>query len=432
MRILIGQAHRERILKFITPGTRVLEWGSGGSTLWFADRLPIGATLTSIDHDAGWHAITRSRVGERLNVQMLLCPPDSPLGKNATIEEEDPSKLDEYIHAADGKEFDVIIVDGVARVACMERARHLLGRGGVVFLHDAHRPWYDSGKAFYIEHGTVGSCPEYPGPILWWGGLEPEKPRYSRGALPIVINCYTRGTPYEQEVQGLRFSLEQLGMEAEIVGVPNLGSWERNCAFKAQFIHDTYFKLDRPVLWLDADARVRNIPGLLAGADPDFGVAKVSGWQIASGTVYFNRTPLGERVLTTWLEYCRRAPTIWDQIHLDRAWEEVTANHSLFTRWLPQPYVKIFDMPWESRLTIPEHGEDPIVIEHLQASRRLKNKLGAKKTVAAMRHPSEELINARKACRPRTTWYDECFVLREHQPAPDLWAVPPKMRFFLR
>lgn len=431
MRILIGQAHRERILKFITPNCHVLEWGSGGSTLWFADRLPAGATLTSIEHDTAWHENTQRRIGKRQNVQLLLCPPSGSLGRNATIDEEDPTHLHKYIHAVDGRKFDVILVDGVARVACMEHAREILSPGGVIFLHDAHRPWYDSGKALFFEHGTVGSCPEYPGPLLWWGGLEPEEPRFSIGALPIVINCYTIGTPYEKEAQGLRASLEKLGMESEIIGVPSLGNWERNCAFKAQFIQDTYMRLDRPVLWVDADAVVHDFPRLLAGAEADFAIGKISGWQFASGTVYFNRTPLGQHLLKTWVDHCHQEPEIWDQIHLDRAWEEVAATQSLFTRWLPQSYVKIFDMPWETRLLASKDDTRRAVIEHFQASRRFRDMVGSSAAAVKIRAPSNELIDARKACRPRTDWYDERFVLREKSPAPDTWAKSHQKRFFL-
>ena len=431
MRIIIGQAHRERILKSIKSNCRILEWGSGGSTLWFADRLPTGATLTSIDHDTAWHENTLRRIGKRVDVRLLLCPPRAPLGQNATIEEEDPTHLQEYLHAVDGSRFDVILVDGVARVACMEQARELLSPGGVIFLHDAHRPWYDSGKALFFEHGTIGSCPEYPGPLLWWGGLEPEKPRFSIGALPIVINCYTTGTPYEKEVEGLRVSLEKLGMESEIIGVPSLGSWERNCAFKSQFILDTYLRLDRPVLWVDADAVVHDFPLLLAGAEADFAIGKTSGWEFSSGTVYFNRTPLGELLLKTWVDCCRQDPEVWDQIHLDSAWEIVTSKCSLYTRWLPQTYVKIFDMPWESRLLDSTNDWCRATIEQFQASRRFKGTVGSRAATTPTRLPSDELIKSRKACRPRTYCYDERFSLREDPPPLDPWAKSHRKRFIL-
>lgn len=429
MRIIIGQAHRERILKYITPHCRVLEWGSGGSTLWLADRLPVGATLTSIDHDEIWHANTQHHIGKRPNVQLLLCPPRGVLGRNATVEEEDPSHLQEYIHAVDNSEFDLILVDGVARVACMERSRDLLSSGGVIFLHDAHRPWYDSGKELYFEHGTQGSCQEYPGPLLWWGGLKPEEPRFSIGALPIVVNCYTTGTPYEIEVENLRASLDKLGMEHEIIGVPSHGTWEKNCAFKSQFIFDMYKRLDRPVLWVDADAVVNELPMLLAGAEADFAIGKTLGWQFNSGTAYFNRTPLGELLLKTWVECCRQDPKIWDQIHLDRAWEEITAKNSLYTQWLPQTYVKIFDMPWESRLLVASNDTCRAVIEQFQASRRFKSVVSKEVSTVSGCSPSGELIKARKACRLRAVWYDERLMLKEKPPAPDSWAKSPQKRF---
>lgn len=421
MRIITGQVHREAFLKTIKPGMRVLEWGSGGSTLWLADRLPERATLTSIDHDTKWHALVRDKVGPRENVRLLLCPPSAPLGTNATIEEEDPAPLQQYIHAVDGETFDLVFVDGVARGACMEHARTLLAPGGVVYLHDAQRPWYDRAKTQFIEHGTIGSCPEYPSPTMWWGGLEPESPRYSAGALPIVICFYTVGTPYEEEVRGLRNSCRQLGLDHEIRGVPPMGSWERTCAYKARYILSEYKRLDRPVLWCDADAIIRQLPMLVAGAEPDFAVSKAAGWQFNSATIYFNRTEVAQHLLETWVKRCEEQPEIWDQIHLDSAWEEVTARRPLRTMWLPQSYAKIFDMDWDARLKACGTTATTPVIEQYQASRRFKNKVSSEKP-RVMAPPGDELMAARRACRPRECWYDARFVLRSEAPPPAPWG----------
>jgi hypothetical protein len=417
MRCIIGQAHREAILKHVRPGTRMLEWGSGGSTLWFADRLPEGATLVSVDHDRQWHERLAAALGTRPGVELRLAEPARPLGRNATIDEEDAAPLAAYLAAADGSAYDLILVDGVARNACLEKARELLAPGGVVFLHDAQRDWYDAGKAGLIEHGTIGSCEEYPSAILWWGGTQVEPARYSRAALPLVISYYTEGTPYEQEVRGLRASCEQLGLEHFIEGLPSLGSWEANCAHKARFIHDTYRWCDRPVLWVDADAVIRRPPMLVAGAEPDFAVQRAAGWQFNSATCYFNRTILAQRLLETWLELCEARPEIWDQIHLDTAWEIVTARHPLRTMWLPQTYAKIFDMQRDDRL-----GDEGPVIEQYQASRRLKRDVstGAPRT---MLEPDADLVAARRACRPRRAWYDDRFVLVPADPDPAAWAV---------
>jgi hypothetical protein len=421
MRIIIGQAQREMIRKMLRPGVRVLEWGSGGSTLWLADRLPERARLTSIDHDAVWHQSVSRKIGDRENTRLLLRPPAGPIGRNATIEEERAEPLQDYIGAVDGELFDIILVDGVARSACMEQAVKLLAPRGIVFLHDAQRPWYDDAKARFIEHGTIGSCPDYASALLWWGGLDPEYPTCSVGALPIVLCFFTVGTPYAEIVEGLIGSCKRLGLEYDVRGVQPQGSWERNCAYKARHILDVYRQLDRPVLWCDADAVIHEYPLLLAGAEPDFAVNKAHRWQFNSATVYFNRTELGERILERWARLCEERPEIWDQIHLDSAWEEITATHPLRTMWLPQNYAKIFDLQWEERLVRAGERGPRAVIEQFQASRRYKTAVTDGKS-KIMADPGAELIAARYACRPRTCWYDERFVLRKEPPDVALWG----------
>lgn len=416
MRCLIGRDQREQIERRLFAGCRVLEWGCGGSTLWLADRLPRGAHLVSIEHHRDWYERVAQAIGQRDNVTMILSEPRGPIGRNATIEEEDSSGLEAYIHSADGQTFDVILVDGVARGVCMAHARSLLRPGGTVFLHDAHRDWYDGAKAGYVEHGTIGSCEDYPGPLLWWGGTSVERPRYSRAAVPIVISYFTIGTPYEREVDGLRRSCRDLGLEHHIEGVASAGSWERNCAMKARFIREMADRFDRPVLWVDADAVIRQPPVLTAGAEMDFAVHKAHGWQFASGTVYFNRTPLARKVLDEWVALCDAQPEVWDQIHLDTAWERVAARHPLRTQWLPQTYTKIFDLEMEGRVS----GEAP-VIEQFQASRRFKRVLST--THRPPQHPPDDLIESRRACRPRRCWYDDRFVLRESDPPPAVWSA---------
>ncbi|MEO1585436.1 MAG: class I SAM-dependent methyltransferase [Planctomycetota bacterium] len=413
MRCIIGRDHRECIERRLFAGCRVLEWGSGGSTVWLADRLPAGAHLTSVEHHAEWFAKVGERLGERPNVTRVLAEPTGELGRNATIDEEDATHLAGYVGAADGQTFDVILVDGVARVACMERARELLNPGGVVFLHDAQRDWYDAGKALLVEHGTIGSCEDYAGPMLWWGGMEPERAHGSAAGVPVVVSFYTKGTPYEDEVAGLRESCERLGLDHQITGVEPAGSWERNCAMKAAFIRAEADRMDRPVLWVDADAVVRRPPVVLAGAEMDFAVHKSHGWQFGSGTCYFNRTPLARMVLDRWAELCESRPEIWDQIHLDAAWEMVSARHPLRTCWLPASYTKIFDLE-------AAHADEP-VIEHFQASRRFKEAVSP--GVRRMLDPTDELKAARRACRPRRCWYNEGYGLADVDPSPDRWSV---------
>src|SRR5690242_753211 len=50
-----------------------IEWGSGRSTLWFAERV---GRLLSVEHHAGWHQAVSAQLSARgiTNVDYRLCP----------------------------------------------------------------------------------------------------------------------------------------------------------------------------------------------------------------------------------------------------------------------------------------------------------------------------------------------------------------------
>lgn len=408
MRCLMGLKHRERLVSFVPPGGRMLEWGAGGSTVWLAKNLPEGASLTSIEHDREWFYEVANHLGNggrgaRENVRMLLREPTGPLGANATAGEDDPTSLLPFIDAVDGERFDVILVDGYARGACLDRARQLLNPGGVVVLHDAQREWYDEGKGLFVARGHMGSCPDYPGPELWWGtnigdvAYRPVRAVLNSEEMPVVVCFFTLNTPYAEEAKKLKASCERLGLDHRIVGVQPRGSWEANCAYKARFVEEWWRALGRPVLWADADAIVHRSPELLRGAAADVAVHRALGWMFASGTVFFNQTPEAETLLVRWRERCEADPKMWDQVHLDAAWEDVALQRPLETLWLPREYTYIADLE-DVALT-----EDPVV-EHTQASRRFKATVSAGGGGAEQQpeYPAD-IIAARRAARARST-----------------------------
>jgi SAM-dependent methyltransferase len=406
MRCVSGEIHRKKVLSFLPPGGRMLEWGSGGSTVWFAKHLPANARLTTIEHDPAWHATVSERLrAEGLDahdaVRLRLVPATGPVGRNATEEEEDASALSAYIAAVADQRFDVILVDGVARAACMAAARELLNPGGVLLLHDSQRSWYDEAKQLYRAWGVVGSCPDYPTPVLWYGGVQDRAPATSPAALPLIVSYFTEHTPYEDEARRMMASCDRLGLEYDVAALPAGDSWESNCARKAQRCLDAWRQHRRPILWLDADAVALAPPTLLAGCTADFAIHRWNDWAFASGTVFFNQTPLAEQLLERWVERCRSNPRVWDQVSLDLAWEELTARTPLETLWLPRSYYQVFDAEREP-------GTD-VVFRHDQASRRLKRAVSNGVTSTAIPAPSEAVFRARVASRPR----------RSLLPAPD-------------
>ncbi|MGP1271860.1 MAG: class I SAM-dependent methyltransferase [Phycisphaerales bacterium] len=426
MRYLIGDRHRRIILEHLPTGGRLLEFGSGTTTAWLAEHLPEGAGMLSVEHDPAWADRVRGLLPAGARAELVVREPTAPLGPNASHGEERPDLLKGYIHAADAEAarhgpFDVILVDGVARDACLEHARSLLAPGGTVFLHDAQRPWYDRGKQTLVAHGHAGMCPDYPGPHLWWGGsAELEQPVTRTGELPLIVSYYTEGTPYEDEARALVQTLDALGLDYRLEALPARGSWIENCGRKARVIQRAWRESGRGVLWLDADARMHAAPRLLADTDADFAIRCFHGWAFGTGTCYFNQTPLAGLLLDDWLHRVETEPTVGEQIHLDMAWESLSCRAELRTLWLPPSYATIFDEPGRAHI-------DP-VIEHFQASRRLASEQRtedrvevhhtAARTARLARRPREELV--------AHTWKHAD--APQPSPAPGFTALPESIK----
>lgn len=130
----------EELLGNIRPA-RCLEWGSGYSTLYFSRQLPEGATWLAIEHEKEW-ADKVSRMDHGPNVKVVHVAPNSTPW---TDEHGDGSATDlrDYIDYPGGSgKFDLILVDGRARAACLKKAEELVTPLGVVVLHDANRAHY--------------------------------------------------------------------------------------------------------------------------------------------------------------------------------------------------------------------------------------------------------------------------------------------------
>ena len=156
---LMALEHRKTILRCLPPDGRMLEYGSGSSTLWFQENLQGSQELISIESDKKF---ARKTGAIWANVET---------GGNASIAEEHVTvSCYRYVwEPIKYGNFDVILVDGVFRNLCLLAARCFLNPGGVVFLHDANRNWYEAGKALYQNSAMHESHPDYKGILLWEG-----------------------------------------------------------------------------------------------------------------------------------------------------------------------------------------------------------------------------------------------------------------------
>lgn len=107
---------------------RVFEFGGGGSTLWFAER--VGSVVT-VEHDAEWLTVLASKTVDTPNVTLLARHSDNAYA--------------DYIAAIDefpDSSFAVVVVDGRERVECFRRAIPKIAAGGRLIVDDIERPRY--------------------------------------------------------------------------------------------------------------------------------------------------------------------------------------------------------------------------------------------------------------------------------------------------
>jgi hypothetical protein len=339
-------AHRDQIAASAAPASEVVLLGVDAATLSLIDGIPHGARFRAV----------------REPEDVVF---DRPLAS-------------------------LVIVGGGRRAEHLASARRLLAPGGRVWLVGAEDPACDDAKSRYDAVGVTG--PETSGGgLLWCGRLPGEADLPADGDLPVIVNFFTKDTPYELEAERLVASCASLGLEIVTEGLAAGASWTANCALKAEFCLSIWRRLRKPIVWLDADAVVHGVPDLLRGSAFDFAIHNWSGWKFCSGTLYFGQSDAAGALLEQWVETCRANPALWDQVALDLAWEDVVGRLPLRTRWLPQSYCQIFD----------RDRQDDVVIEHFQASRRFKATVSAEPSSPPLQ-PSDELMRARRAARPRT------------------------------
>jgi len=120
---------------YLQPHMSVCEYGSGGSTLFFAKRVK---SVWSIEDNPKWYELVTSRLKEKsiANAKLKLCPFDF---KNPTGFENS-----DYLHAMPDEHFDVIVVDGSeewtqVRPICFRKAEARVKTGGIIVVDDSWR-----------------------------------------------------------------------------------------------------------------------------------------------------------------------------------------------------------------------------------------------------------------------------------------------------
>jgi hypothetical protein len=170
----MAENQRREIFASIPSNGSLLEWGSGGTTLWLLQNMAPNQRLVSVEHHHDWYCQINEACKGFANGKQIYVPGEA--GTNATPWEECPALLAGYINAVDVGQFDCFLIDGVARGACLANVLLNAKSGAKVFLHDLHRDWYDwiirSGRNRLCDVRVIeADAGDYP-PPLWAATLK--------------------------------------------------------------------------------------------------------------------------------------------------------------------------------------------------------------------------------------------------------------------
>lgn len=165
-----------RFLKnIIRPNFKVLEFGSGNSSIWWSAHV---RQVVSVEHDPQFASALTSKDIPNVTVleriidaplhdchRQLLYTDYFPLGKGGR-KSDDPTRnyraglLDHHYmaYAAVGLTypkgyFDVIVIDGMARVLTSWVASRQVGANGIVVFDNSDRAEYEDGYQFLLDAG---------------------------------------------------------------------------------------------------------------------------------------------------------------------------------------------------------------------------------------------------------------------------------------
>ncbi|GAB3438415.1 class I SAM-dependent methyltransferase [Actinophytocola sediminis] len=126
------------------PGARIFEYGAGASTVWLAKR---SGQVDSVEHDTEWVEFVREMIGDTPGVRLHAVAPtaatEDTVVRSGRVGHTDLDFAD-YVSTIDqvGGPFDLIVVDGRARVDAFRRAMDHLADDGVVVFDNIKRKRY--------------------------------------------------------------------------------------------------------------------------------------------------------------------------------------------------------------------------------------------------------------------------------------------------
>lgn len=143
------------IEKNVKSSDKIFEYGGGGSTLYFLDRV---AEVITVEHNKEWFDILQKKIDSTGNTQWRgqLILPEKP-ANISNLDSSNPSDFSSgdpefqdvtfkaystFICQFKDEYFDLVLIDGRARTSCLFHAMPKVKSGGYLLLDNSERKYY--------------------------------------------------------------------------------------------------------------------------------------------------------------------------------------------------------------------------------------------------------------------------------------------------
>ena len=142
-------------MSHIDETKKVLEYGSGASTIQISKKCK---SIVSVEHQEGWY--NKLKLELPSNAEILFRAPSLPYteGRHCGTYEEFKDCIEAPLQQAP---FDVILIDGRARVSCASICKQLSHENTVIFIHDFERQEYQEALNYLTLVERVGNMAKF-------------------------------------------------------------------------------------------------------------------------------------------------------------------------------------------------------------------------------------------------------------------------------
>lgn len=148
----------------LKPEDKIFEYGGGGSTLFFLDRV---RQVITVEHNPEWFKILQESILSETKCKWdgnLILPelnqtqelkniadPEHYYSEDSNYRKMNFKKYASYIDKFKDEYFDLVLIDGRARPSCIKHSVRKIKKGGFLILDNAERNYYLNHTASFLR-----------------------------------------------------------------------------------------------------------------------------------------------------------------------------------------------------------------------------------------------------------------------------------------